>query len=53
MKKLYTTPKTSVVKLQTEGIIAMSNIQVNQVGTDAEPLTNKRNPWEADAWMQH
>ncbi len=50
MKKLYTIPTVTTLKLNCEGVIATSSIPINNIGTDAEVLNHKRSPWNAEAW---
>lgn len=51
MKKLkYLPPQLTCINFIPSTLIATSSIYVNQLGTDAEVLTEKRGHWNSSNW---
>ena len=44
MKKKYIIPTALVVKVETEGVLAVSSVEIDKGGADDGNFTNKKNP---------
>ena len=44
MKKKYIIPTAFVVKVETEGLLALSKMEIENGGADSGQYTNKKNP---------